>query len=83
MMDVITPTNFRKNIFKILKSIVKKNKPVEITINSEDGFNDGVVMINKKEYEKLKELEFLEKTGTLDTVIERMKNSKEDDFEEL
>lgn len=82
-MDVITPTNFRKDIFRILKSIIKKRKPVEITINSDDGFNDGVVILDKNEYNHLKELEFLEKTGTLDTVLKRMKNSSDDDFVDL
>lgn len=82
-MEVITPTNFRKNIFRILKQIVKKNNPIEITINSDSGFNDGVVVIDKKEYEHLKELEYLEKTGTLDTVMSRMKDSNDDDFVDL
>lgn len=82
-MEVITPTNFRKDIFKIIKGIVQKKKTVEITINSEKGFNDGVVVIDKEKYNQLKELEYLEKTGTLDTVMDRMKNSNEDDFVDL
>lgn len=82
-MDVITPTNFRRNLYNIIKNIIKRNKPIEITINSDKGFNDGVVVMDKKEYDKLKELEFLEKSGTLDTVLERMKNSTENDFEDL
>lgn len=82
-MEVITPTNFRKDIFRIIKGIVQKKKTVEITINSEKGFNDGVVVIDKEKYNQLKELEYLEKTGTLDTVMDRMKNSNEDDFVDL
>lgn len=82
-MEVITPTNFRKDIFRIIKGIVQKKKPVEITIKSEKGFNDGVVVIDKEKYNQLKELEYLEKTGTLDTVMDRMKNSNEDDFVDL
>ena len=82
-MEVITPTNFRKYIFRIIKGIVQKKKPVEITIKSEKGFNDGVVVIDKEKYNQLKELEYLEKTGTLDTVMDRMKNSNEDDFVDL
>ena len=82
-MEVITPTNFRKDIFRIIKGIVQKKKPVEITIKSEKGFNDGVVVIDKEKYNQLKELENLEKTGTLDTVMDRMKNSNEDDFVDL
>ena len=82
-MEVITPTNFRKDIFRIIKGIVQEKKPVVITINSEKGFNDGVVVIDKEKYNQLKELEYLEKTGTLDTVMDRMKNSNEDDFVDL
>ena len=82
-MEVITPTNFRKDIFRIIKGIVQEKKPVEITINSEKGFNAGVVVIDKEKYNQLKELEYLEKTGTLDTVMDRMKNSNEDDFVDL
>lgn len=82
-MDVITPTNFRKDIFKVLKNIIKNKKPIEITVNSKSEFNDGVVVMDKDEYEKLKELEYLEETGTLDTVLKRMENSKKDDFKEL
>ena len=29
-MEVITPTNFRKDIFRIIKGIVQEKKPVEI-----------------------------------------------------
>lgn len=82
-MDVITPTNFRKDIFKVLKNIIKNKKPIEITVNSKSEFNDGVVVMDKDEYEKLKELEYLEETGTLDIVLKRMENSKKDDFKEL
>jgi PHD/YefM family antitoxin component YafN of YafNO toxin-antitoxin module len=82
-MEVITPTNFRKDIFRIIKGIVQEKKTVEITINSEKGFNDGVVVIDKEKYNQLKELEYLEKTGTLDTVMDRMRNSNEDDFVDL
>lgn len=82
-MEVITPTNLRKNIFNVFKNVVKQQKPVEVTLANDEGFNDGVILVDKKEYNRLKELEYLEKTGTLDTVLERMKNSTDDDFEEL
>ncbi|MCH3989683.1 MAG: type II toxin-antitoxin system Phd/YefM family antitoxin [Lactobacillus sp.] len=82
-MEVITPTNLRKDIFNILKGIVQSKRPVEVTINTDNGFNDGVVILDKKEYEKMQELQFLEKTGTLKTVIERMKSATDADFTEL
>jgi PHD/YefM family antitoxin component YafN of YafNO toxin-antitoxin module len=52
-MEVITPTNLRKDIFNILKGIVQSKRPVEVTINTDNGFNDGVVILDKKEYEKM------------------------------
>ena len=42
-----------------------------------------MVLISDDEYNQLKELEYLEKTGTLDTVMDRMKNLNEDDFVHL
>lgn len=39
--------------------------------------------MDKKEYDKLKELEFLKESETLDTILERMKNLTENDFEDL
>ncbi|MCI1942745.1 MAG: type II toxin-antitoxin system Phd/YefM family antitoxin [Lactobacillus sp.] len=82
-MDIITPTNLRKDIFNVLKGVVKSKKPVEVTINTDNGFNDGVVIVDKKEYEKLQELEFLEKSGTLKTVLDRMADATDSDFTEL
>ena len=39
--------------------------------------------MSKTEYKRLRELEYLEKTGTLATVFDRMKDATEQDFEEL
>lgn len=82
-MEVITPTNFRKDFFNNIKSVIKNKKPIEITVKANSGANDGVVVIDKNEYNSLKELEYLEKTGTLDVVLKRMENATDDDFVEL
>lgn len=41
------------------------------------------IIMAKKEYHHLKELEYLEKTGTLNTIMKRINNSTDEDFVEL
>lgn len=40
-------------------------------------------MISQKKKAQLKELEYLKKTGTLDIVLDRMKNADKDNFVDL
>lgn len=82
-MDSMTRTNLRKNLFKTIDKVNKDNTPLEITINSNEGTNEGVVMLSKREYERMQEELYLRETGTLDYVFDLMDNSSEDDFEEL
>lgn len=82
-MKIITLTDLRKDLFKIIQNVVQKNDTVEVTFQSKDGVDNSIVIMAKKEYDHLKELEYLEKTGTLDTVVKRMKNSTDADFIEL
>ena len=82
-MEVITPTNFRKNIFNTLNKITAENTTLEITLKSINGVNDGVVMLSKREYERMQEELHLERTGTLGYVFNAMENSTEDDFEDI
>ncbi|WP_125697140.1 type II toxin-antitoxin system Phd/YefM family antitoxin [Lacticaseibacillus yichunensis] len=79
-METYTPTNLRKNLFEILSQVSEENKSYEITLKQPSGPNKGVIMISKERYEQLEELDFLEKTGTLDMVLERMAKEKPDDF---
>ncbi|WP_155286877.1 type II toxin-antitoxin system Phd/YefM family antitoxin [Lacticaseibacillus zhaodongensis] len=81
-MDTYTPTNFRKNLYDLLNQVADKDKKLEVTIQQPDGPNKGVVLISKERYTQLAELDFLQRTGTLDVVLERMKNEKPDDFNE-
>lgn len=82
-MDSMTRTNLRKDLFKTIDKVNKENTPLEITINSNEGTNEGVVMLSKREYERMQEELYLRETGTLDYVFDLMDNSSEDDFEEL
>ncbi|WP_258115382.1 hypothetical protein [Levilactobacillus yiduensis] len=43
---------------------------------------EGVVMISKEVYEQLRELEYLQMTGTLDTVLKRMADETKADFDD-
>ncbi len=82
-VDSITRTNLRKDLFRTIDKVNKDNTPLEITINSNEGTNEGVVMLSKREYERMQEELYLRETDTLDYVFDLMDNSAEDDFEEL
>lgn len=82
-MDTITQTNLRKNLSKTFEKVRRENIPIEVTINKTNDFNDGVVILSKREYERMQEVLYLERSGTLDYVYNLMQNSTEDDFEEL
>ena len=52
-MEVMTPTNFRKDFFNNLKRIVKNNQPEEITISGDNNINDGVILVPKREWTRI------------------------------
>ncbi|WP_424321269.1 type II toxin-antitoxin system Phd/YefM family antitoxin [Lacticaseibacillus chiayiensis] len=81
-MEVYTPTNLRKNLFDLLNKIADNNEEMEVTLKQPEGPNKGVVLISKDRYEKLEELDFLQRTGTLDVIKHRMENKKKGDFNE-
>lgn len=81
-MDTITRTNLRKDLYNTFDKIVRENKSIEVTINQSDGLNEGVVILSKREYARMQEELYLERTGTLDYVHNLMENSNDDDFEE-
>ncbi len=80
ILATITPTNFKKNIGKVLQEVVHSNSEIEITRDSKNGLNDGVIMISKRKWELLQEELYLQRTGTWAYVSDLMKNEKEDDF---
>lgn len=82
-MEVMTPTNFRKDMFGTLNRVATQNKIIEVTIRSKTGINDGVVVIPKREYQRMQEELYLERTGTLGYVLNAMENSTDADFEEV
>ena len=81
-MEIYTPTNLRKNLFDLLNRVADKDEKMEVTLKQPTGPNKGVVLISKERYAQLEELDFLQRTGTLDVVMNRMENEKTDDFDE-
>ena len=79
-MEIYTPSNLRKNLFELLNRVADNNERMEVTLKQHDGPNKGVVLISKDRYARLEELDYLERTGTLDVVLDRMKNEKPEDF---
>lgn len=80
-METITPTNLRKDMFKVFKEVANSNSEVEIIMNSKNGLNDGIIMVSKREWDSLQEELYLQRTGTLDHVFNLMENENDDDFE--
>ncbi len=62
--------------------VANQNEKMEITIKQSEGPNKGVILISKERHAEFEELDFLQRTGTLDIVLERMENEKPDDFNE-
>lgn len=81
-MEIYTPTNLRKNLSDLLNRVADKDEKMEVTLKQPTGPNKGVVLISKERYAQLEELDFLQRTGTLDVVMNRMENEKPDDFDE-
>ncbi len=70
-------TTFRNDIYNLSKLVIENHKELEISIGDN---GDGLVNISLADYRALKELLFLENTGTLSTVFERMENESDNDF---
>lgn len=81
-METYTPSNLRKNLFALLSRVANNDENVEITLSQADGPNKGVILISKERYAELEELDFLQRTGTLDVVMNRIDNEQPDDFNE-
>lgn len=81
-MDTMTQTNLRKNLYNTFEKVRKENIAIEVTINQTDDFNDGVIILSKREYERMIEELYLERTGTLDYVYDLMETATDEDFEE-
>ena len=54
-MDTITQTNLRKNLSRTLEKVRRENVAIEVTINKTNDFNEGVVILSTREYERMQE----------------------------
>ncbi|MDN3185234.1 type II toxin-antitoxin system Phd/YefM family antitoxin [Enterococcus faecalis] len=75
-MEVITPTNARKNLYGIIKHVVSDSQPIEISNTKDD---ESVVMISKSDWNSLQETIYLQNMGVLD----RIKHFENEESEEL
>ena len=75
-MQIMNPTNLRKDIYNIFRSVIKNHSELEVTISD----NESVVVIPKSDYTSMKELLYLQNTGVLDLVLDRIDNETDDDF---
>ncbi|MDR2976771.1 MAG: type II toxin-antitoxin system Phd/YefM family antitoxin [Streptococcaceae bacterium] len=75
-MEIMKPTTVRKDIYNIFKSVVKNHSELEIPVDDQD----SVVVMSKKDFLAQQELFYLQNTGTLDVVLNRMENETADDF---
>jgi len=75
-MQIMNPTNLRKDIYNIFRSVIKNHSELEVAISD----NESVVVIPKSDYTSMKELLYLQNTGVLDLVLDRIDNETDDDF---
>ncbi|WP_367341250.1 type II toxin-antitoxin system Phd/YefM family antitoxin [Limosilactobacillus sp.] len=73
MDQIYTPTEARKNIFKILKGVNKNNKPV--VIKPQKNNEKGAVIIGEDDWNAIQETLFLVNNG----VDKQIKEREQDD----
>ncbi|GEM_PF-1137250 len=64
-MEVITPTNARKNLYEIIKHVVADSQPVEIANTKEQ---ESVIMISKSDWNSLQETLNLQNVGGFESI---------------
>lgn len=76
MDNVVTPTQGRKDFFKIIKDVNKNKKPVIIKPTKVD--EKGAVVIGEDDWNAIQETLFLVNQGVDKQVREREKDDEED-----
>lgn len=76
-MKVVTPTNARKNLYGIIRSVVSDSKPVEIASTKSE--KESVIVISKADWDAIQETLYLQQVGVLDDI----KNHEDEESEEL
>lgn len=65
-MEIITPTNARKDFFNLIKKVVSDSQPVEISSTKDNA--ESVVMISKSDWNTIQETLYLQQAGVLDRI---------------
>lgn len=81
-MDIYTPTNFRKNLFSILKDVNQDSKQVTITKANGDDSESAVVM-SKRDWEGYQETMALLANGQLQAALKAEQEEGEFTLEEV
>lgn len=76
-MEIITPTNARKDFFNLIKNVISDSQPVEISSTKDN--TESVVMISKSDWNAIQETLYLQQAGVLD----RINHFNDDVSEEL
>lgn len=78
-MSIISISDFRKDIYKILKSVIKNNEPITITNRNE---HDGAVLVSLEQWEDIHETLFLlSHKDARETIISELKQPIEEGVE--
>ncbi|MGQ5709738.1 type II toxin-antitoxin system Phd/YefM family antitoxin [Lactobacillus sp. LL6] len=80
MDQIVTPTEARRNFFKIIKSLNKDKKPVVIKPTKSN--EKGAVMIGQDDWDAIQETLFLVNHG-VDKQIRERKNDEDLNFDEV
>lgn len=80
MNNVVTPTQGRKDFFKIIKEVNADKKPVMIKPAKRD--EKGAVIIGKDDWNAIQETLFLVNQG-VDRQIKERENDDEEDFDKV
>jgi len=75
MQRMTNPTQARKDLYKIIKSVNENSTPIEINGRTEE---DSAVIMSAKDYKSLQETLYLANDGTLDKVHKAMKDDSGD-----
>lgn len=65
-MEIITPTNARKDFFNLIKKVISDSQPVEISSTKDNA--ESVVMISKSDWNTIQETLYLQQAGVLDRI---------------
>ncbi|EPM6858979.1 type II toxin-antitoxin system Phd/YefM family antitoxin [Enterococcus faecalis] len=76
-MEVVTPTNARKNLYGIIKNVINDSQPVEISSAKDE--NESVVVVSKADWNAIQETLYLQQVGVLDEI----KKNEYEETEEL